>query len=174
MLGVALSACATTSPLPTADAACPNGRTAALPAAWSGWGKARALLAATSTDGVGAAVFAPGEAIDLALRPDPEVKYVSLPQGEGEEASFGGLASFRIETAGRYGVGVGAGAWVDVSRDGKATPTALFGPGPACTAVRKVVAFDLVPGDYVLEVSGNETSELRVMVAAGGVPSPRE
>lgn len=167
-----LAACATASPLP-AEVACSNGRTE-LPAAWAQWNAARPIVAATTVAGAGAARFVAGEGIDLKLRPDPEVAYVSLPQGEGEAESFGGLAAFRIETAGRYGVGLGAGAWVDVSRDGKPTPTALFGPGPACSPVRKVVAFDLTPGDYVLEISGNETPDLRVMIAAGGVPFPRE
>lgn len=173
LVGVALVACATApAPLP-AEIVCPNGRTE-IPPAWSGWNAARPLAAAASTGALDTARFSAGEAIDLVLRPDPEVAYVTLPQGEGEADSFGGLAVFRVDTAGRYGVGLGAGAWVDVSRDGKATPTAAFGPGPACSPVRKVVAFELVPGDYVLEISGNEVPELRVMVAAGGVPFPRE
>lgn len=162
---------ATVSPA-AAQAACAE--PAALPSEWSGWDEARALAAVARPADLSAAHFAAGEAIDLALLPDPQVEYVTLPQGEGEAESFGGQARFSVATAGRYGVGLGAGAWVDVTRDGRPTPAVAFGPGPACTAVRKVVAFDLVPGDYVLEISGNETPGLRVMVAAGGKPFPRE
>jgi hypothetical protein len=175
LLFVAFAGCAGAQtpsvPVPVTQE-CPKGDT--LPPVWSAWNAAVPLDAATSAGAAGTARFVPGRAIDLRLRPDPEVAYVSLPQGEGEATSFGGLASFRVEQAGRYGVGVGAGAWIDVSRDGKPTETALFGPGPACSPVRKVVAFDLVPGDYVLEISGNQTPVLRLMVAESGVPFPRE
>jgi hypothetical protein len=176
LAALALAGCAATSPEPApmpAAVNCPNGNTE-LPPAWTGWTAARPLAAAANVGGTATAHFTAGEAIDLTLRPDPEVVYVSLPQGEGEADSFGGLAAFRVERAGRYGVGVSAGVWIDITRDGKPSATALFGPGPACSPVRKVVAFDLVPGDYVLEISGSETPDVRLMVALGGVPTPRE
>jgi hypothetical protein len=150
----------------TAEAACPNGRSD-IPAEWNGWDKARPLAAVTAQADLGAA-FAAGQAVDLTLRPDPEVTYVTLPKGAGEASSFGGLASVHVERAGRYSVGLSAPAWVDLTRDGKTTESVAHGHGPACSPIYKAVAFDLTPGDYVVEISGNETADIRVMLASGG------
>lgn len=114
----------------------------------------------------------PGSAFDVTLHPDGEVSYLTLPTGAGEPASYGGLARFHVERGGAYVVGQGGFAWVDVVRDGKALSTVAFGHGPACTGIRKVVTFDLVPGDYVLEVSGSSTPILRVIVAGQLTPLP--
>jgi len=133
---------------------------------FSAWQSARPVTSATAADRLGGATFRIGEAIDLELHPDGEVAYATLPQGAGEAESFGGLASFRIEAAGRYSVGMSAAAWVDVSSDGQPTPAAAFGPGPRGSPVRKFVSFDLTPGNYILEISGSETSDVRVMVVA--------
>lgn len=150
----------------TAEAACPDER-ADIPAEWTGWDKARPLVA-VSTQGDLGAPFAVREAVDLTLRPDPEVTYVTLPKGAGEASSFGGLAAVHVESAGRYSVGLSKPAWIDLTRDGKPTESVAHGHGPACSPIYKAVAFDLTPGDYVVEISGNETADIRVMLASDG------
>lgn len=148
------------------EAACPNGRTA-IPAEWAGWDKARPFAGKTARADLGAA-FAVGQAIDLTLRPDPEVAYVSLPKGAGEESSFGGLALVHVDRAGRYSVGLGAPAWIDLTRDGTPAESVAHGHGPACSPIHKAVVFELTPGDYVVEISGNEVAEIRMMLVSGG------
>lgn len=109
-------------------------------------------------------VFAPTEAVLLMLHPDPQVTYVTLPKGGGEESSFGGLAVVRVADGGRYMVGLSEPAWVDVAQHGTASETRTFGRGPACSGIRKGVTFDLVPGDHVVEISGGMTDRIGVIV----------
>ncbi|RIV90319.1 homogentisate 1,2-dioxygenase [Aurantiacibacter xanthus] len=144
----------------------------ALGQSWSGWNATVPLISARNTAELTTSGFAPGQAIALSLHPDPEVAYASLPQGEGEETSFGGLARFTITEAGIYGVGAGSPLWIDVSRDGVPAVPVAYGRGVRCTPIRKVVSFELQPGDYVLEISGSETSQVQLMIGAGGVPQP--
>lgn len=128
------------------------------------WKAPRTIASARDAAAAMRAPFAVGEAVHLALHPDGEVAYVTLPQGEGEAASFGGMASFMIEPAGTYRVGLSEPVWVDVVQDGKPAATVRFGPGPACSGIRKAVSFDLKPGPHVLEISGGTTAETGVVV----------
>lgn len=155
LLGVGLAGCAT-APAPACETAFPQA-----------WISPRPLASATAAARLAPARFEIAQPVALRLHPDPEVAYVTLPQGEGEETSFGGLATFTVERAGLYSVGMGASPWVDVSRDGQPTPTVAFGRAPECSAARKFVSFELAPGDYVLEISGNESAELVLVVVAG-------
>jgi hypothetical protein len=167
-IGVAMIAAA----LPAAGMAeCPAGGLA-LPAAYSAWATPQALSSATGLAGSDAANFATGEAIDAGLQPDGEVTYLTLPKGAGEAASFGGLASFEVTQAGIYRVALGDFAWVDVDRDGKPLAPAAFGHGPECPAVKKVVDYQLEPGRYVLEISGEKAPQLRLMVLPRPVDAP--
>lgn len=128
------------------------------------WKAPRAIAAARDAAGAAQAPFAMGEAVRLTLHPDGEVAYVTLPKGEGEAASFGGMASFTIEEAGTYRVGLSEPVWVDVVQDGKPAETVRFGPGPACSGIRKAVSFALRPGPHVIEISGGTTAEAGVIV----------
>ncbi len=100
----------------------------------------------------------------LRLHPDHTVVYASLPVGEGEETSFGGMAVIHIDRAGRYMVGMSESAWVDVSQGGTPAEARKFGAGPACSGIRKGVSFDLAAGNALLELSGNMTDQIGVIV----------
>jgi len=102
--------------------------------------------------------------VEVQLHPDGKVAYLTLPKGAGEAASFGGLASFEVAQAGLYRVALGDFAWVDVDRDGKPLTPAAFGHGPECTAVKKVVDYQLEPGRYVIEVSGEKAPRMQLLV----------
>ncbi len=165
LLALSLAGCATATP-PTPPVDC-RLALVALPAEFAAWTAPRAMTSATAAAGLGAASLRIGEAAELTLHPDGQVTYVTLPKGAGEAASFGGLAKFTVTRAGRYSVAMSRAAWVDVSREGLPTEAAEFGPGPACTPLRKIVSFDLQTGDYVLELSGNATADIHVMIAEG-------
>jgi hypothetical protein len=128
------------------------------------WKAPRAIASTRDATGAAQAPFAVGEPVRLSLHPDGEVAYLTLPQGEGEAASFGGMASFTVEQAGTYRVGLSEPVWVDVVQDGKPAETVRFGPGPACSGIRKAVSFDLRQGMHVLEVSGGTLPETGVLV----------
>ena len=79
-------------------------------------------------------------------------------------ASHGGLVGFSVTEAGTYRVALGSGAWIDVVRGGKAAASTAHGHGPACSGVRKTVDFPLTPGRYILQIAGNGTPSIAVMV----------
>lgn len=128
------------------------------------WRGARTMESATGETGAALARLAVGEAVHLRLNADPEVTYLTLPKGAGEAESFGGLASFTAERAGTYRVGLEESSWVDVAENGRPVEAGRFGPGPACSGIRKAVEFTLLPGPHVLELSGNEDAVLGVLI----------
>lgn len=128
------------------------------------WHDARNLLAASDRAGLDGVRFTPGEAVRFELRPDGEVAYLTLPQGAGEAASFGGLAGFSITQAGAYRVGLSEPLWVDVAQGGRPAGTVRFGPGPACSGIRKAVVFHLEAGEHVLELSGGTENTVGVLI----------
>lgn len=125
---------------------------------------ARPLASVTGRESLPAARFAVGEAVALTLHPDGEVAYVSLPKGEGEESSFGGIAAFGVAEAGVYRVGLSEPVWVDVVEQGKPAEAGKFGRGEPCSGIRKGVEFALQPGEHVLEISGGIEPSVAVIV----------
>jgi len=150
---------------PAADASCPA-TPAPLPAALAGWADKAAMTAATkaSRPTLADAQLSLGTAVDLALKPTPEVAYPLRPAKPGGVASHGGLVGFSVTEAGTYRVALGSGAWIDVVRGGKAAASTAHGHGPACSGVRKMVDFPLTPGRYILQIAGNGTPSIAVMV----------
>jgi hypothetical protein len=134
------------------------------PPQYAAWTDARPVASASDEAGLAAAPFAVGQAIDLTLHPDGEVAYLTLPKGEGEASSFGGMASFEVTQPGLYRVALGLSVWVDVVSDGQPAETVAFGRGEDCSPVRKRVEFRLEPGPHVLEISGSTKPEMRLMV----------
>jgi hypothetical protein len=53
---------------------------------------------------------------------------------------------------------------VDVIREGAAVPSVAHGHGPACTGIRKMVDFDLASGAYTLQLAGNASATLPLML----------
>lgn len=135
-----------------------------LPPELSGWGKALPLAAAGAAQDLAGAQLVPGKAMTATLLATPRVRYALPPEKPGAPATHGGMFGFTIAEAGRYRVALGAGAWIDVVRDGQTIASAAHGHGPACTGVRKMVDFDLSPGRYLLQVAGNATTTLPLMM----------
>ena len=92
------------------------------------------------------------------------VGYPLAPDHPGAAGTFGGLFAFSVTEAGVYRVALGAGAWIDVAKDGGAVRSSAHGHGPDCTGIRKFVDFPLQPGRYILQVSGAPAAELALMV----------
>ncbi len=143
--------------------ACPA-TPAALPAELGSWTAAKPLAAAKDAPALPAATLSIGQAADLALSPTPEMSYVLRPERPAGSVSHGGMAQFTITTAGKYRVAIDSAAWLDVVADGKSLESVGHGRGPDCSGVRKMVDFSLAPGTYLLQIVGNGTSKLRVLV----------
>lgn len=113
---------------------------------------------------VAKATLVPGRAATLTLAPTPTVKYPLRPEKPGGTVSFGGLAGFTVKQAGTWRVALGAGAWIDVVKDGKAAVSVAHGHGPDCTGVRKMVDYQLTPGVYILQIAASAETALTVLV----------
>jgi hypothetical protein len=135
-----------------------------LPAELASWRTPVALTAARDRKGTTKAMLMPGRAATLTLAPTPTVKYLLRPEKPGGTVSFGGLAAFIVKQAAIWRVALGAGAWIDVVKDGKAATSIAHGHGPDCTGVRKMVDYQLTPGAYTLQVAANGESSLTVLV----------
>lgn len=77
----------------------------------------------------------------------------------------GGPFEVRVGEAGDYQVSLGSGAWVEMVSGETALVSSAHAPGPACTSLRKTVVFQLKPGTYLLEITGNGEASLPLMVS---------
>lgn len=162
---IVLSALASASPAIAqhqhAAAACAS--PAPLPAGLAGWTAALPVAAAVRAGDVGRAMLPIGKGARATLAAATAVTYPVAPSRTRD--GRGGLFGFTIKQAGRYRVALGASAWIDVVGDGRAATSVAHGHGPKCSAVRKMVDFDVTPGRYVLQVVGAERPTLDLMVA---------
>ncbi|WP_174296718.1 homogentisate 1,2-dioxygenase [Sphingomonas bacterium] len=152
----------TTGPMAAGQLPCPT--PAALPPELAGWTAAVPVKAAVSGEPA-TATIEPGRGVRATLSPVDQLRYPVAPGHAGEPGTTGGLLAFAVSRAGTYRVALGAGAWIDVVRDGRALVSIAHGRGPACSPIRKTVDFTLAPGRYLLEVSGNATPVLALMIA---------
>ncbi|WP_404713144.1 homogentisate 1,2-dioxygenase [Sphingomonas sp. MMS24-J13] len=134
------------------------------PPALAGWVGRVAVSAAGRPDAIDTATILPGRGADVALLSVPDVTYPVRPSHPGGTVSYGGLLGFTVTQAGTYRVGIGSGAWLEMVRDGQALLSTAHSPGPACTGLRKMVDFALTPGAYLLEISGNGSPTLPLLV----------
>jgi hypothetical protein len=162
----ALPAVAQEAPMaaPAAAPVCPRDAEP-VPATLASWADRKPLTAATDEASLGKAVLAPGIAVDLALAATPAMTYVIRPSHPGGSVSHGGMLRFTVDSAGTYRVAIGSGAWVDVVANKTSLESVAHGHGPNCSGIRKMVDFALQPGTYVLQVAGNGTATLPVLIA---------
>ena len=73
---------------------------------------------------------------------------------------------FSIKTAGTYGVALDQPGWIDVSAKGSSAPlkSVKHGHGPDCSTIRKIVRFELQPGEYRLDLTNLKTAKAKVML----------
>jgi len=136
---------------------------APLPAQFAGWTNTAPVAAtATGTD-IAKAQITVGNRADVALLPAEQVQFLA-PEKAAVAGTHSGMVHFVLPDARTYRVALGAGAWIDVVRDGKAIDSDAHGHGIPCTPVRKTVDFALTPGDYVLQIAGNRDASLSVLI----------
>lgn len=103
-----------------------------------------------------------GEAATVALVPGKRLAVTLAKPGAASAA-----VSFVVPHAGRWRVSLDQGAWIDVVRGKAAVESVAHGHGTPCSGVRKRVEFDLTPGRYGLQLSGEAGARVRVMVSRG-------
>lgn len=109
--------------------------------------------------------IAVGKGTGVRLQPVEKVAFAPAPGRPAKPGSFGGVYQFNVATAGTYRIALEAGAWIDVVRDGKSLESVAHTEGPACSGIRKIVDFTLVPGRYALHLSGAKDAPMRVLIA---------
>jgi hypothetical protein len=110
-----------------------------LPAAYAGWKAPGAVLA-------------PGKAMALKAK--------------------GGAAAvtFHIASAGVYGIALDQKGWIDVypgTAGGEALKSVSHREGDPCWSIRKIVRYQLAPGDYRLSLTKLAGTGARAMLIAG-------
>jgi hypothetical protein len=134
-------------------------------AAWAMLYTGKAATDARSLTGAGLVI---GQASQITLAPTEAITYPLRPEKPGGPGTFGGLLRFVVARQGTYRVVLGTAAWIDlVAPGGTAVPSAGHSHGPACTGIRKIVEFALIPGSYTLQMSGNATRATEVLVTGG-------
>ncbi|WP_404336818.1 hypothetical protein AB2M62_00315 [Sphingomonas sp. MMS12-HWE2-04] len=136
--------------VPAAQTTACKAKDAALPAALLGW--------TTPQDQIEPGKAALVDTVDAATLKD-------LPAGTkpGKAASI----AFHVAAAGTYGIALDQPGWIDVTpgaRGGTPLKSVAHGHGPDCASIRKIVRFELVPGDYRLAVTGLAQPKAKVML----------
>ena len=136
----------------------------ALPAELIGWTHRPMLPGAAKLAGAGGSTLAIGKGVDAILPMTNRVAYLAPVKKPGDPKNHGGLFQFTIDKYGAYAVALGAAAQVDIMRDKTALISTAHSDGPNCSTIRKMVAFKLTPGVYVLQISASAAPKLALMV----------
>jgi len=136
---------------------------APLPAGLEGWTR-KQIVRAGATAKV-ATTLPLGVGVSATLLPTSKIAYAVRPQKPGGSVSSGGIFAFTVPAAGRYRVALGAGAWIDVLNGTTPAKSVSHSHGPDCIGLGKMVDFDLRPGHYLLQVVGNPSATLPLLVA---------
>jgi hypothetical protein len=139
----------------------------------AGWNLERelALMAADAaeieagTRSAAAPRIEPESVYRVSLVPVGAVRFASQP----ERASIapearGGLVRLGIPSAGRYRVTLDAAQWIDAVQGGKRLVSTRFIGRPACPRLHKVVEFELVAGEALLQLSVGSADRVRLLV----------
>lgn len=145
-----------------APAPCPA-TPAPLPAELSGWASTTPVTAAANTADIGKAQIPLGSRAEVALLPAAQVQFAA-PEKAAAPGTSSGMLRFTVPSARTYRVALGAGAWIDVVREGKPITSGAHAHGVPCTAIHKTVDFTLTPGDYVLQIAGNHDAMISLMI----------
>jgi hypothetical protein len=106
-----------------------------------------------------------GSAATLALKPATQVEFKPALARPAKDGSFGGFFPLDIAKAGRYRIALSVGAWIDLVQKGDRLKSADHAHGPDCSGIAKIVAFDLEPGRYWLQLSEAKGATINVMVS---------
>ena len=117
-----------------------------------------------------AAALGMGKEATLALRPAADVAFKPALARPAKPGTFGGYFPVDVAKPGRYRIALSQGAWIDVVQKGDRLKSADHAHGAACSGIAKILAFDLQPGRYWLQLS--EAREATISAEVAG-PSPK-
>lgn len=106
-----------------------------------------------------------GSEATLALKPATGVAFKPALARPAKDGTYGGYFPLDIVKAGRYRIALSAGAWIDLVQKGDRLKPVDHSHGPACSGITKIVAFDLQPGRYWIQLSEAKAPSIGVMVS---------
>ena len=104
----------------------------------------------------------------LELAPAVRAKFDPPPARPLVAGTFANQFPLTIATAGTYSIALSGKAWIEVTRDGKPLTSVSHQEGKACSGIRKIVDFALMPGTYQVQLSEAATPSIAVLA----VPKP--
>ncbi len=105
-----------------------------------------------------------GARTGMKLAPAATTRFVLTPERKPAEGSLAGVYHVAVTTPGTYRIALDGGAWIDLLRNGAPLKSIGHSEGPACSGIRKIVDFALVPGDYVLQLSNARAAAMTVLI----------
>ncbi len=133
----------------------------------------RALLAGPAadlqagTDATSAPALTFASAYRLQLAPQGSVHFAPMPAKKTlAEGASGGVVRILLAKAGRYRVSLDAPAWIDVIQSGQIVPSRAFQGRQGCSTPHKVVEYDLLQGDTLIQLSAAPSSTLRITMTS--------
>ncbi len=99
----------------------------------------------------------------LGLHRFESLRFEIAPERKPDPFKYGGMVPIEVKTPGRLVVALGAGAWIDLVRDGKFLKSIAHGHGPDCSGIRKMVEYDVEPGRYLLQISSAPAASIDAM-----------
>lgn len=112
---------------------------------------------------------------ELELSAQPEVSFAAPPGRTWPgEATYAGLVTLTVPTAGVYRIALDQAAWVDVIARGAPLESRDFQGRSGCSTPHKVVEFTLPAATpLAIQVSGGVVSLLRITLTRSPAPPPR-
>ncbi|HWI86645.1 MAG TPA: hypothetical protein VNT42_10040 [Sphingomonas sp.] len=104
--------------------------------------------------------------VGLKLDPATKVNFKPALSRRPQAGTYGGYFPITVAKAGTYRFAASDGAWLDLVTKGDRLKSSAHMHGPACSGIAKIVAFDLKPGRYWLQLSEAKTRSIGVMVSA--------
>ena len=98
--------------------------------------------------------LATGSATLLELRGANDVTLAVTTDRKAKPDTSAGLAALDVATAGKLDVILSNATYVDLVRDGRVLKSTGHTDLKTCTGFRKSVSFDVVPGRYIVQLTG--------------------
>jgi hypothetical protein len=102
---------------------------------------------------------------EFQLAPQGEVTFAAPPGKKALPADArAGLATLKITSPGTYRISSDSSVWIDVVSNRMLLRAEDFQGQAGCDAPHKIVAFDLSPGTFVLQISGATQPKVRLTI----------
>ena len=126
----------------------------------AGWAKPERHLAARSSEMRFA--LKPGGTAQIGLLAAKDVRLATKAERKPRPSSSAGLAAIDVGKPGKLDVILSNATYVDLVRDGKTLRSTGHSDFKKCPGLRKSVSFDVVPGRYIVQLTGAPSRSVKM------------